>query len=238
MEFICEKKNEWEYFHIPQLTKAGIIHGFFTRNSPSFTPVHSDMQDFLDGFELEDAISLVQEHGDIIHVVKNGERPHAGDGILLCEQGIAGIIKTADCLCVIAVDPAFPMVAIVHAGWRGTLQRITSKAIDMMAEHGATRQRIIALMSPSIRGCCYTVGAEVKAAFHAEGFPEDIFRCSDETTYLDLAAANSSLLASSGVETIHDSALCTYCSRQTDFASYRKGARNERQANFVAIKKR
>ncbi|MHB8109600.1 MAG: polyphenol oxidase family protein [Syntrophorhabdaceae bacterium] len=236
MEFICEKKNGWEYYHVPQITQAGIIHGFFTRNSPSFTPANPNIHDFLDVFLLDDAVSLVQEHGNDIHVVKRGDRPDKGDGILLYKRGIAGVIKTADCLCVICIDPAFPMVSIVHAGWRGTLQKITSKAIGMMVERGAARERVMALMSPSIRGCCYAVGPDVKEAFLREGFRENIFRSSEEKIYLDLALANAALLSDAGIETIYDTGFCTYCSSDPDFASYRKGARNERQANFVAIR--
>ncbi len=36
MKFVREEKNGWEYYHVPELTARGIIHGFFTRNSPSF----------------------------------------------------------------------------------------------------------------------------------------------------------------------------------------------------------
>ena len=134
------------------------------------------------------------------------------------------------------VDPAFPMVAIVHAGWRGTLSRITSKAIDMMSERGAAKQRIMALFGPSIRGCCYTVGADVKEAFLNGGFPEDIFHDKNGSVYLDLKDANARLLTDANIETIFDTGLCTFCSDDDLFASYRKGARNERQINFVAIK--
>ena len=39
-----------------------------------------------------------QEHGDEIHIIRNGERPPRGDGVILVERDVAGIIKTADCL--------------------------------------------------------------------------------------------------------------------------------------------
>lgn len=234
-EFARERINGWEYYHVPGLTKRGIVHGFFTRHSPELTN-DAEERYFLDAFSLDRAVVLHQEHGNTVQAVGPNDRPDTGDGILLCKPGIAGIIRTADCLSIMLTDPAFPITAIVHAGWRGTLKRITSKAVDMMAERGAAKQRIIVLMGPSIRGCCYSVGAEVKEAYLNEGFPENIFRDKDGSVYLDLKDANAWLLAQAGVETILDTGLCTFCSEDPVFASYRKGARNERQINFVAIK--
>lgn len=235
--FVLEKISGWEYYHLPELTAAGIVHGFFTRKSPVSTFRGREGEAFLSAFSLDEAVVMRQEHGREIHVADTGDMPASGDGILLCKRGIAGVIKTADCLCVILVDPGFPMAAIVHAGWRGTLRKITSRAIDMMAERGAARQRMVALMGPSIRGCCYEVGGEVREAFLGEGFPETVFSEKNGSLYLDLKDANARLLTDGGVETIRDTGLCTYCSGD-DFASYRKGARSARQVNFVAIRER
>lgn len=234
-EFVLEKKNGWEYYHLPALTAAGIIHGFFTRRSPQSMLQAEEGRAFADAFSLYEAVVLDQEHGREIHVIGSGARPRRGDGILLFKRGIAGVIKTADCLCVVLVDPAFPMAVIVHAGWRGTLKKITAKALNMMVERGAARQRMIALFGPSIRSCCYEVGAEVRDAFMHEGFPEDVFSCREDRLFLDLAKANGGLLKDKGISAIHDVGICTCCSGGV-FASYRRGARNERQVNFVALK--
>ncbi len=177
----------------------------------------SETRSFLDAFSLDRVVMLQQEHGNTVHAVGVNDSPDTGDGILLYKPGIAGVIKTADCLSIVLIDPAFPMAAIVHAGWRGTLQRITSKAVDMMAERGAAKQRIIALMGPSIRGCCYTVGTEVKEAFLNEGFPENIFHNRNGSIYLDLKDANTRLLTDADIETIIDTGLCTFCSEDPAF---------------------
>ncbi len=234
-KFAREEENGWEYYHVPELTARGIIHGFFTRNCPSLMD-DDENRSFLDTFSLDRVVTLHQEHGNTIHAVGLDDSPDKGDGILLYKPGIAAAIRTADCPGIILIDPAFPMVAIVHAGWRGTLLRITSKAVDMMAERGASKQRMTALIGPSIRGCCYTVGTEVKEAFLNEGFPENIFHNGSGSIYLDLKDANSWLLTDADIETIFDTGLCTFCSLDPVFASYRRGARSERQINFVGIR--
>lgn len=234
-EFVLEKKNGWEYYHLPELTGKGIVHGFFTRRSPSSELRGDGGRAFLDAFSLDDAVVMDQEHGDEVHVV-GSSRPERGDGILLVRHGIAGVIKTADCLCVILADPALPVAAIAHAGWKGTLKKITSKALRMMIEKGASVERIVPVFGPSIRSCCYEVGREVYEGFIREGFSEDVFYERDDRVFLDLVKANAELLRKEGINIIHDSGLCTYCSGDV-FASYRRGARNERQVNFVAMKK-
>ena len=176
MPFELRQINDWSYYCLPELEKAGIAHGFFTKESPSHTFTGKDRTAFLEAFSLRDLIIMDQEHGDEIHVVKNGERPERGDGIILLERNVAAIIKTADCLPVIIVEPDYPMAAIVHAGWRGTAQKITQKAVEKMVMLGARREKIVALLGPSIRACCYEVGEEVRDIFRKEGFSEGVFQ--------------------------------------------------------------
>ena len=138
-EFTLRHINDWSYYYLPELEKAGIVHGFFTKASPSHTFMGNDRTAFLEAFSLQDLIVMDQVHGDEVHVVRNGERPEKGDGIILVERNVAAIIKTADCLPVIIVEPEYPMAAIVHAGWRGTAQKITQKAVAKMVALGARK---------------------------------------------------------------------------------------------------
>jgi YfiH family protein len=195
MPFELRQINGWSYYFLPDLEKAGIAQGFFTKESPSHTFTEKDRAAFLEIFSLRDLIIMDQEHGDEIHVVKNGERPERGDGVILIERNIAAIIKTADCLPVIIVEPHYPMVAIVHAGWRGTVQKITQKAVEKMVMLGARRRNIIALLGPSIRACCYEVGEEVCDIFRKEGFSKGVFKRKNNVVNLDLRKANMELLA-------------------------------------------
>jgi YfiH family protein len=233
--FEQRKINGWSYFCIPELVVAGVEHGFFTKASPSIEPPGNDGEAFLDAFSLRRFEAMRQEHGDRIHVVRKGEHADAGDGIILLERGVAGIIKTADCLPVIIVDAAFPMAGIVHAGWRGTVQKITQKAVHTMLHLGAERSRLKALLGPSISSCCYEVQEDVHSAFNEAGFPGEVFRKAGSRTFLDIREANRTLLIGAGVETIYDTARCTYCSSGL-FASYRKGDKSSRQINFVSLK--
>src|SRR2546427_777320 len=57
----------------------------------------------------------------------------------------------------------------VMTGWRGTLQRIASKAVHLMQTNfGSNPSHCLAVMGPAIRRCCYEVGEEVVEAFSKE----------------------------------------------------------------------
>lgn len=235
MSFELRRVNYWSYYYLPELEKKGIAHGFFTKKSPLSSFAGSDRTAFLESLSLRDLIVMEQEHGDEVHVIQNGERPVGGDGIILLERNVAAIIKTADCLPVIIVEPDHPIAAIVHAGWRGTAQRITQKAVKKMITLGARREKMVALLGPSIRACCYEVGGDVRDIFRKEGFSEKVFAKKNTSVYLDLAKANRELLAAESIDHVYDAGLCTFCSDDI-FASYRRGERSARQINFVSLK--
>ena len=235
MIFELRHINDWSYYCLPKLEKKGIAHGFFTKKSPSSAFTGDDRATFLESFSLGELIVMDQEHGDEVHVIQNGERPARGDGIILLERNVAAIIKTADCLPVIIAEADYPMAAIVHAGWRGTAQKITQKAVKKMLALGARREKIVALLGPSIRACCYEVGEEVRDVFRKECFSEEVFMRKDNSFNLDLRQANRELLAAENIDRIYDIELCTFCSNDI-FASYRRGERSARQINFVSLK--
>jgi Uncharacterized conserved protein len=234
--FTLNHCGAWSYFSLPELEERGIRHGFFTRNSPPAVLRDAEREAFHTLFSVCDSIIMFQEHEDMIHPVRDGERPTVGDGLLLTETGVAAIVKTADCLPVIIADPTYPMASIVHAGWRGTAKRITARAVAAMKKAGGEPARMVALLGPCISRCCYEVGGEVRDVFERAGFPGTVFSARNGSLYLDLREANRWMLEGSGISTIYDTGLCTYCNREL-FASYRRGEGGSRQLNFVSLRR-
>jgi YfiH family protein len=161
------------------------------------------------------------------------------------------------------VDPKKRAVAAIHAGWRGTLQRIVEKTVGRMKMQFATRPaNLLAAIGPAIGGCCYEVGTEVAAAFHAQ-FPGaeewfDELRTGDEpnplqwlnqfppghqpppkNVRLDLRKANHAQAITAGIlaKNIYVSDLCTAC-RPDLFFSYRKqGNETGRMMAVIGMRK-
>jgi YfiH family protein len=83
------------------------------------------------------------------------------------QPGILLSVRTADCVPLLLVDPARHAIAAVHAGWRGSLQRIAEKTVGEMRRAFHTQpEELLAAIGPSVRACCYEVGQEVVEAFH------------------------------------------------------------------------
>jgi hypothetical protein len=234
MQFKLKNINNWSYYYVPELEQRGIKHGFFTAQSPSHTLQGDEKTEFLEAFGLNDFVIMKQEHGVDVHVIQNGHRPVSGDGLIIISKGIAGIVKTADCLPIIMCGMDCPVVSIVHAGWRGTAKKIAKKAIDKMSEFGVNRKRITAILGPSIGSCCYEVKNDVRNVFMEEGFSDDIFKRKNNTLFLDIRQANIEILNNEGIEDIYNINLCTRCRRDI-FNSYRGGEKEKRQINFVSL---
>jgi polyphenol oxidase len=234
VEFELKTVGDWSYYFLPHLEEIGIVHGFMTKSSDSIITDGEQRQKFMNMFSATAVIVMEQEHGEKVHPIEHGERPRAGDGLLLIENRAIGVIKTADCVPVILLDSERPMAAIVHAGWRGTVRKIAEKALQRMVVLGAKPDRIQAIIGPGIGPCCYEVGAEVVAEFRKADFESDIFTKRGDSVFLDLKKANRELIQGKGIGEIHDVDLCTAC-RQDLFFSARRDGQAGRQVNFVQI---
>lgn len=234
MKFELKKVDDWSFFRVPEIEKKAIMHGFCTGDSPSDLLHEETRQHFLDAFSLIDVVVMNQEHGDQVHVVGKGVKPVSGDGLIIYERKVAGIIKTADCLPIILCDVSLPLASIIHAGWRGTVKGIIRKAVGMMEKLGSRKESLTALLGPSIGPCCYEVKDDVRSLFFKNGFPEQTFHIRNNSLFLNLKFANAWMLQESGVGSVHELNTCTYCDHNL-FNSFRRGDAGKRQINFVYL---
>ena len=79
--------------------------------------------------------------------------------------GIALGILTADCAPVLFADSRAKVIGAAHAGWKGAVAGITDATISAMEKLGAKRERIVAVIGPTIGQTSYEVGPELVAAF-------------------------------------------------------------------------
>jgi hypothetical protein len=134
-------------------------------------------------------------------------------------------------------DPVHRAVGLVHAGWRGTVLKITSAAVRAMMRAFDTRPGdLIAGIGPSVGPCCYTVGedvaVQVRASFQGN---ESLLSLRQGKIHFDLWDANAIQLRSLGVKRIEVAGLCT-AHRTDEFYSWRaEGARTGRLAALIAL---
>jgi YfiH family protein len=208
-------------------------------------------------------VPLKQTHSDIVRVFD--ERPVApvfADGSVTNHAGLLLAVQTADCVPILLVDPKKRAVAAIHAGWRGTLHRITAKAVGHLRMHfGSNPNHLLAAVGPAIGSCCYEVGTEIAADFLSQfaDAPDffDEFRTGDEpnpiqwlnqmppghqpppkNVLLDLHQANASQLRGAGLQekNIFVSNLCTACRPDLLFSYRKEGAKSGRQMAAIGIR--
>jgi YfiH family protein len=139
--------------------------------------------------------------------------------------GICLMVMVADCVPVLLFDPVRKVSAVIHAGWRGTVQHITSNTIHKMVDHfGCDPADIIAGIGPSIGPCCYEVGEEVRQVVEqsfgtTNGY--HVYHNHSIKPHFDLWYANHKQLTDLGVrsEKIETSKLCTKCYPDIFFSS-------------------
>lgn len=91
------------------------------------------------------------------------------DGLVTNKKDLILSTTNADCILMILFDTQKKVIANIHSGWRGTLQRIIVKAIDKMVnEFDCNPKDIICCICPSIRKCHFEVERQVKEEFEKE----------------------------------------------------------------------
>ena len=144
------------------------------------------------------------------------------DGLITNKTNLALSTTNADCILMIFFDPATRTIANIHSGWRGTLQRISIKAVEkMIKEFNCNPKDIICCICPSIRKCHFEVDKDVKEMFEKEFADFQINKRTDiiekqegkEKWNIDTVLINKIILENLGLkkENIIDSGICSVC---------------------------
>lgn len=170
-----------------ELKLPGIAHGFFTRAGGHSTGLFTSLNCGLgsgDDPELvamnravvARALGVAEGQVATAHQVHSAEaievtapwavdaRPKL-DGLVTRTKGLAIGVLTADCGPVLFADVEAGLVGACHAGWKGALIGITDATIVLMEKLGAKRERMVAVLGPTIGQESYEVGPEFPQAF-------------------------------------------------------------------------
>ena len=175
-------------------------------------------------------IKANQTHSDNIKIInqkqidKNAanqkiETAQNADSLITNEKDIILATTNADCILFLLYDTENKVIANVHSGWRGTVQRIAIKTVQkMQKEFNSKPENIICCICPSIRKCHFEVGKEVKEIFQDEFKDIDLDKVIEETKpkekwHIDTIEINKILLKRLGLkeENIIDSKICSVC---------------------------
>jgi YfiH family protein len=170
----------------PLLARAGLRHGFFTRQGGVSTGLYEGLNTGVGsnddpaavaenrrrvaahlGGAADDLAACYQIHSAVARVAEagwKGERPE-GDAVVTAAPGVICAVLTADCAPVLLADAEAGVVGAAHAGWKGALGGIIHSTVAAMETLGARPGRIVAVIGPCIAQASYEVGADYQDRF-------------------------------------------------------------------------
>lgn len=147
------------------------------------------------------------------------------DAVITNEPGVCIGVSTADCIPVLLYDEKNHAVAAIHAGWKGTVQRIVQDTLKMMVrEYGTNTSDVKAVIGPGISLKNFEVGDEVYDRFALEGFSMSKITKRFAKWHIDLPLCNKRQLIEMGVHdaNIHIEEICTYDNTNMFFSARRE----------------
>lgn len=249
---IINDRNGVVYITFPKLSQTGVIHGCSTRiggvseghlgsMNLSFSRGDDPQKVYENyrrmgeamGFCQDDLVLSAQIHETKIRKVSSQDK---GDGILrptvagidalvTNEKNIPMATSFADCVPLLFFDPVEEVIAMAHAGWRGTVAEIGRLTLEYMTkEYDVDPKNVIAAIGPSICRSCYEVSEDVALQFQKLFSQEEIPLIMDDKGngkyQLDLWKANELILLKAGIlkENLDITNLCTCCNHEVLFS--------------------
>jgi hypothetical protein len=252
--------EQLELLRFAALSDAGCIHAITTRlggtsqgqwstlnlgHTVGDDPAHVEANHRLVfaalGLELPRVVCGRQAGGNRVALVtaeQAGQVIPNTDALVTLDPGLPLMLRFADCVPVLFWEPQRRAVAIAHAGWRGTVQRVAARTVQTMVSRlGCRAEDIRAAIGPSIGPCCFEVGPElvhtVRQQFGqvAEGW---IGPGRGDRSFVDLWQVNAWQLREVGLEQIESAEVCTRCHRDRFYSHRGDGGKTGRFAGIIA----
>jgi YfiH family protein len=179
-------------------------------------------------------VTVHQTHSADVVVVDaplSGQRPEA-DALVTASPGLVLSVLTADCQPVLFADHEGGVIGAAHAGWKGARDGVLEATVDAMEALGAARERIVAVIGPSISQRAYEVGPEFVERFLDDDPENGRFFAggTGDRTQFDLIGYGLTRLRATGIAEAEWIGHCTY-SDPARFFSYRR-ATHEGEADY------
>jgi hypothetical protein len=146
------------------------------------------------------------------------------DGHATDRKGLLLLVTVADCIPVYLAAPKSGAIALLHAGWRGTADRILARGLHALTQHALVRPSDVVMhCGVGICGTCYEVGSEVAERLTGER--------SEGATQVDLRGVLARQAAELGIPTV---SISPYCSAHDREVFYSHRASQGRDGRMVA----
>jgi polyphenol oxidase len=157
------------------------------------------------------------------------------DAVATQDRRWALAVTMADCMGILITDPTTGLIAAVHAGWRGTRDRILEVTLRQLLQAGRARAESVRLcLGPALSAPRLELGPEVTATMAK---PYLVPIAGAEKQGLDMRAWNRDQARSCGIrhEHIEEIPYCTFDNPELFFSYRRDGKASGRMAAIIAL---
>lgn len=164
--------------------------------------------------------------------------PPEADAVVLTQKSAVGVIMTADCLPVLFASDDGQIIGAAHAGWRGLVDGVLERTVQVMAEQGADVAGIHVWLGAAIGPDRFEVGQDVLDEFvdktpAAAGEVHSHFKPHTDDKYLaDIYGLARARLHALGITRISGGERCTVDDAER-FYSYRRDKVTGRMASMI-----
>lgn len=205
------------------------------------------------GVKARSFVAAEQVHGGDTYIVEEKDQGAGAldyqdsipgvDALITAKKGLPLISFYADCVPLFFLDPVKRVVALAHAGWRGTVKKIGRQTVLQMNKYFSSKPGdIIVAVGPSISRDYYEVNDRVIEEFERafSGYKEFIVYRGKERYLLDLWQANVLPLEELGIDkdNIFISNLCTFQNAQYFYSYRREEGKTGRMASIIYLSER
>ncbi len=185
--------------------------------------INDNRNEFISKLELDHSVFKFpdQTHSKNVKIVNESNLYLDTDGVISTSPKFGLGILIADCLPIFLYNINTNHFGLIHSGWRGSANKITSVALNKMIEKGSNPEDIKAVIGPSIGKCCFEIGKEVSELFETQ-YMEPIvgskFRL-DLKDFLHKELISKGLIEKNLLIDPH----CTFCEKNKFFSHRREG---------------
>ncbi|MDI3546384.1 MAG: purine-nucleoside/S-methyl-5-thioadenosine phosphorylase / adenosine deaminase [Halanaerobiales bacterium] len=227
---------------------TGLNLGLHTGDNPESVLTNRRLIAEAAGFDYRDFVAGEQVHGCDLYLVDEADKGRGAlayndsipgiDGLITAARGVPLISFYADCVPLFVMEPSKGVVALAHAGWKGTVKKIAQKTIIRMKEiYGVRTKDCWAAIGPSISRDHYEVDQPVIDHFKmAFSYWRELVVDRGKGYYLlDLKLANMLLFKEAGLpeEQIIVSEFCTFKDQQYFYSYRREMGKTGRMASII-----
>lgn len=235
-------EGEYASFNLGYNCKDSLAH--VTRNREILCEVLDVEPDLLFvPYQTHDNKICVIDAGFLVRDISDRQKLLQGiDAIITPLDNVCIGVTTADCVPLVfyCFEPA--VIAVAHAGWRGSSKNIGNEVVKRIQdEYNCSPENIHATIFPCINRKAYEVGEDVVEAIATTGVDlEEAAGCSNSTGrfFLDLISVNRQQLLASGllpehIEEVND---CTFTQDENFFSARRQGIDSGRMLSGIIMK--